>query len=61
MRDALACIEAGGTKFVCGVAAGDEAPRNVVRIETTSPDETLRRSLNERLNATPAPAPSPSK
>jgi fructokinase len=43
MSDALGCIEAGGTKFVCGVVAGGEAPQNVMRIETTSPDETLRR------------------
>lgn len=39
----FACVEAGGTKFVCAIAA---APRRIVErisIPTTSPDETLSR------------------
>lgn len=34
-------IEAGGTKFICGVADADGTLVKSARIETTSPDETL--------------------
>ena len=34
-------IEAGGTKFVLGTATGPEDVRDTVRIETTTPAETL--------------------
>ncbi len=37
----LGCIEAGGTKFICGLARGGELLPERVRIETTSPEETL--------------------
>jgi len=34
-------IEAGGTKFVCAIGSGPDDIRKRVRIETTSPDETI--------------------
>ena len=34
-------VEAGGTKFICGVAAADGVIIDQIRISTTSPDETL--------------------
>lgn len=37
----LGGVEAGGTKFVCGVADGDGRILEQVRIATTTPDETL--------------------
>lgn len=37
----LGGVEAGGTKFICGVAAADGVIINQIRIPTTSPDETL--------------------
>jgi fructokinase len=38
-------IEAGGTKFVCAVAAGPGAIRAETRFPTTTPAETLGRSI----------------
>lgn len=35
------CVEAGGTKFVVGVARGRDRVGRVERIPTTTPDETL--------------------
>jgi len=36
-------IEAGGTKFVCIVGSGPQSIEDQVRIETTTPDETLNK------------------
>ncbi len=38
-------IEAGGTKFVCALGSGPGQIASEVRIETTSPDETLQRVI----------------
>lgn len=35
------CIEAGGTKFVLGIATGPDDVQATARVETTTPDETL--------------------
>lgn len=35
------CIEAGGTKFVVGVASAPDEIRETVRFDTISPDETI--------------------
>jgi fructokinase len=37
----IAAIEAGGTKFVCGIGTGPHDIQAVTRIETTTPEETL--------------------
>jgi fructokinase len=39
-------IEAGGTKFVCAIGTGPEDLQNEVRFETTSPKETINRTLD---------------
>ena len=39
-------IEAGGTKFVCAVGTSPDDVRAKVRIPTTTPDETIGRSLD---------------
>lgn len=39
-------IEAGGTKFVCGVGAGDGEVRTHIQFPTTRPDETIARALD---------------
>lgn len=41
----LAAIEAGGTKFICAVARGRDDVVDRLRIDTTSPEETLGRCL----------------
>lgn len=38
-------IEAGGTKFVCAIGSNPEDLQNEVRFETTSPKETIKRTL----------------
>lgn len=35
------CIEAGGTKFVAGIAGGPDDVRETARFDTTTPDETI--------------------
>ena len=39
-------IEAGGTKFVCAVGTGPDNLKEVVRFPTTTPDETIARTLS---------------
>jgi fructokinase len=38
-------IEAGGTKFVCAVGTGPDDVRDEVRFPTTTPEESIRRSI----------------
>ncbi len=38
-------IEAGGTKFVCAVGTGPDDLRDIVRIETTTPQETFAKVI----------------
>lgn len=38
-------VEAGGTKFICAVGTGPDDIRAEERFPTTTPDETLRRTL----------------
>jgi fructokinase len=40
-RPLYGCIEAGGTKFVVGVASAPDDIRETVRFDTISPDETI--------------------
>ena len=42
----LGGIEAGGTKFVCAVGTGPDDIRAVVRIPTTTPEETLAKVID---------------
>lgn len=39
-------IEAGGTKFVCMVAAGPDQIVDEVKFPTTTPDETIRKTID---------------
>lgn len=45
MSKVFGAIEAGGTKFVCAIGAGPEDLHDIVRIDTTTPDETLGRTI----------------
>lgn len=42
---AIGAIEAGGTKFLCGVSVDHRHVDKIVQIPTTTPDETLRQVL----------------
>lgn len=46
MNDLFGGMEAGGTKFVCAVGSGPDDIRAQVTIPTTSPDETISRSVD---------------
>lgn len=46
MAPLYAGIEAGGTKFVCAVASGPDDVRATVQFPTTSPEETIGRSIS---------------
>lgn len=39
-------IEAGGTKFVCAIGSGPHDLRAEIRFETTTPDETIGRTID---------------
>lgn len=39
-------VEAGGTKFVCAVGTGPEDLRDEIRFPTTTPQETLERTIH---------------
>ena len=41
----IAAVEAGGTKFNCAIGTGPDDIRSQVRIETTTPTETLREMM----------------
>ncbi len=45
MSELHGAIEAGGTKFVCGVGSGPDDLRAEVRFPTTTPEETIGRSI----------------
>lgn len=38
-------IEAGGTKFICAVGTNPDDLHNIIRIETTSPGETIEKTI----------------
>jgi fructokinase len=42
MNPLFGCVEAGGTKFVCGLMSGPEDNRAIATIPTTTPEETIR-------------------
>lgn len=46
MTDRIALVEAGGTKFIVGVARGDRAIEARTRIATTAPDETIGAAID---------------
>jgi len=47
----IAAVEAGGTKFVCAVGTGPHDIRDIVRIPTTTPEETLLAVMRHLSNA----------
>ena len=58
MDELFGAIEGGGTKFVCAVGRGPDDIVSRVRVETTSPDETLGRAIEAlRAGARAAGAP----
>ncbi len=46
MNELFGGIEAGGTKFVCGVGTGSGDLRSEIRFPTTTPEETLGRAID---------------
>ncbi|MDZ4307283.1 ROK family protein [Allopontixanthobacter sp.] len=56
MKDNLALIEAGGTKFVVGIGGFDRQIRFRTRIETTFPEETISRVTDWLLGHGPIAA-----
>ena len=53
----LGCIEAGGTKFVLGVARGPDSVLRTGRIPTTTPDETIAAAIAFFAHAAEAEGP----
>ncbi|RME86864.1 MAG: ROK family protein [Anaerolineae bacterium] len=53
----FAGIEAGGTKFVCAVGSGPDEIRAEARFPTTTPEETLARTLDFLAQAQAAHGP----
>lgn len=45
MNELVGGIEAGGTKFVCAIGTGPDDVRAIERFPTTSPEETLQRTI----------------
>ena len=45
MSSLYGAVEAGGTKFVCLVGTGPGDVRDQARIDTTTPEATLRETL----------------
>src|SRR6187551_159801 len=45
MSNLVGGIEAGGTKFICAVGSDPDDVREVARIPTTTPQETIARSI----------------
>ncbi len=46
MSPLFGAIEAGGTKFVCAVGTGPADLRDKVRFPTTTPEETLGKTID---------------
>lgn len=46
MRNLYGALEAGGTKFICGVGSFEAGSREQVRIDTSTPDETISQVLD---------------
>ncbi len=40
------CIEAGGTKFIAGIIAGPDDIRQTIRIDTSTPEQTIDATLD---------------
>ena len=45
-RPRFGCIEAGGTKFVVGIAEAHDAILATTRIPTTTPEETIAATID---------------
>ena len=45
MAELIGCLEGGGTKFVCAVGSSPEDIREEIRFPTTTPDETIGKSI----------------
>lgn len=46
MNEYFGGVEAGGTKFVCAVGSGPEHLRALTQFPTTTPEETIQRTVN---------------